>query len=174
MIDKAIGLLLIAISICPNLIEISAAAGQSQTKPVDQKDLLRLRTELIQLQVVVTDKEGRAIEGLKKEDFELMEQGRIQEVSFFSEDRLATPIEKKGLSRDQVTTQPADRARPEKPVRSIVLFVDTFHLSSPNLLRVRQTLKCDNRRFWTVISLPSTSTTTPAVTMPLSLPGISR
>src|ERR1041385_9117977 len=60
------------------------AVGLGQTKPSDQDEPVRLRTELIEVQVVVTDKQGRVIEDLKKEDFELLEQGRPQEVTFFS------------------------------------------------------------------------------------------
>ena len=88
MFDRNFGLLL-AILYAVNCTAITTfARPQSQTKPADQTEAVRLRTELIQVQVVVTDKQGRIIENLKRDDFELMEQGHPQEVSFFSLERV--------------------------------------------------------------------------------------
>src|SRR5215510_5107410 len=55
----------------------------SQNRP-GQDQPIRVKTELINLRAVVTDKRGQSITDLKKEDFELMENGKPQEVSFFS------------------------------------------------------------------------------------------
>jgi VWFA-related protein len=143
MINKVLGFIL-AITCSISVTAINAALA-NQTKPVDQKEVLRLKTDLIQLQVVVTDKQGRVIGDLKKEDFELLEQGRPQEVSFFSLERLATPLDKKASdnspNKDKIVRPPMDPSRAAKQSRAVALFVDTFHLSGPNLLRVKQTLK---------------------------------
>ena len=86
------------------------ALAQSQTKPADQDEPVRLRTELVQVQVVVTDKQGRVIEGLKKDDFELLEQGRRQEVSFFSLERVGVqPAPPTVPGEEPVTTRPPGR-----------------------------------------------------------------
>jgi hypothetical protein len=69
MIDSRISLLL-AIVLAANLTASGIPVGQSQTKQTDQGEPVRLRTELVQVQVVVTDKQGRVIEDLKKDDFE--------------------------------------------------------------------------------------------------------
>jgi VWFA-related protein len=142
MIDKAIRLLL-AIMFSANATAINAAlSGQSQTKPADQNQAVRLRTELVQAQVVVTDKQGRVIEDLKKEDFELLEQGRPQEVSFFSEERVGMQPERQpAANRDQVARRPTGAAGPAMPSRSIILFFDTLHLSGPSLIRARLSVK---------------------------------
>jgi hypothetical protein len=81
MVDRHISLP-IAIVFVAYVSANTIALGQSQTKPTGQDEPVRLRTELVQVQVVVTDKQGRVIEDLKKDDFELLEQGRRQEVSF--------------------------------------------------------------------------------------------
>src|SRR6185436_7001997 len=91
MVDRHIGVLL-AILLATNIPAITPdKPAQSQTKPADQSEAVRLRTELIQVHVVVTDKQGRVVEDLNKDDFELLEQGRPQEVSFFSLERIVRP-----------------------------------------------------------------------------------
>jgi len=143
MIDKSIGLLL-AIVFSTNITAIGAMlGGQSQTKPAGQNEAVRLRTELVQVQVVVTDKQGRVIEELKKEDFELLEQGRPQDVSFFSEERVGAQPERTpgAADRDQVAGRPAGAARSAKQSRSIVFFLDTLHLSGPGLIGARLSVK---------------------------------
>ncbi|MFY9574866.1 MAG: VWA domain-containing protein [Blastocatellia bacterium] len=119
------------------------ALTQSQSKPTDQDEPVRLRTELVQVQVVVTDKQGRVIEGLKKDDFELLEQGRRQEVSFFSLERVGVqPTRPRVPGEEPVPTHPPTRvAEAATPSRSIVLFFDTLHLSGPSLIRSKLSMK---------------------------------
>ncbi len=123
-------------TLSPNTIAVS----QNQTKPGDQNDTIRLRTELIQVQVVVTDKRGRVIEDLKKDDFELLEQGRHQEVSFFSLERIG--LQPTMPPKEPVTTQSPTRvAEGAAPSRSILLFFDTPHLSGASLIRSKLSMK---------------------------------
>jgi VWFA-related protein len=58
-----------------------ALSQSSPQKPDDQT--IKISTELVQLDVVVTDKKGRIVTGLKKEDFELFENGKKQQINFF-------------------------------------------------------------------------------------------
>jgi VWFA-related protein len=44
---------------------------------------IRISAQLIQLDCVVTDKDGKVVKGLNKGDFELLENGRKQDLSFF-------------------------------------------------------------------------------------------
>ena len=116
-------------------------AAQAQTKPAEQDQPLKLKTELIEVRAVVTDRRGQPIIDLKQEDFEVLENGRPQEVSFFSVTRLA----------GKESTQPAQGkegaikvtpARPaEAPARTAVLFADTLHLSISSLLTMKQALR---------------------------------
>ena len=54
----------------------------------DQQDspAIRLSTDLVSLNVMVTGRQGRAIQGLKKEDFKVYENGVEQPLSFLSTD----------------------------------------------------------------------------------------
>jgi len=75
---KALTLILIAITGC------GAVAAQSQqqqpNKPAD--DVLRITTELVQVDAVITDKNDQVIPDLKLSNFSLYENGKRQELQF--------------------------------------------------------------------------------------------
>jgi len=49
--------------------------------PQEVLDVVRVTSNLIMVPVSVTDSQGQAIQGLKKEDFRLEEEGRVQEIT---------------------------------------------------------------------------------------------
>jgi len=120
-------------------------APQTPEKPGDQQSTVRLKTQLIQVQAVVTDKRGRPVVGLSKEDFDLRENDRSQDISFFAAERL--DAESTG-PRQPAPTQaapgaPGEVAQPAASAarRSIVVFVDSFNMSAESLLRSKQALR---------------------------------
>ncbi len=125
-------LLIFSTSIC--------ASAQDQKKKAEQDWVVELKTVLVELRAVVTDKQGHLVQGLKKEDFELREKGQLQDIGSFAEERVGP------LSISQRVTvanvSPAEPPPPElKPARSLLLFVDTINMAGYNLLRVKQGLK---------------------------------
>jgi VWFA-related protein len=52
---------------------------------------LKINVRTVLVDVVVTDKENRAVPGLHKEDFQLLEDGKPQDISFFESNFEATP-----------------------------------------------------------------------------------
>src|ERR1041385_777875 len=127
-------------------LAVSAVAslwGQTPSNPA-QDEVIRTNTNLIQVRAVVTDRAGKPVENLKQDDFEVLENGRPQTVSIFSLERIqnnsgssvrpAEPNESKNAS----TTTPRT---PPRPSRTIVLFVDTLHLSPLSLLKAKLQLK---------------------------------
>ncbi|HJQ30907.1 MAG TPA: hypothetical protein VJ866_01935, partial [Pyrinomonadaceae bacterium] len=76
------------------------AATQTQTPqaapsptPQDDDEVVRITTNLVQVDAVVTDREGRQVTDLTAEDFELLENGRPRQVTNFSYIKLAQPTE---------------------------------------------------------------------------------
>lgn len=61
------------------------AAGQEPApgQGEDEEDVITLGTELLQLYVSVTDKQGRPVNNLKREHFVLREDGKPQDIAFF-------------------------------------------------------------------------------------------
>jgi VWFA-related protein len=113
------------------------AQNPSQDQPI------RVRTDLIEIRAVVTDKKGNPIPDLKKEDFELFENNKPQELSFFSVVRIPGRNEATGISVAPPETRPKTDAgrRVETPLQTVILSVDTLHLSLQSLLRIKQELR---------------------------------
>src|SRR5258706_6947321 len=65
-----------------------AAFSQTPTTPqkpsqeIAPEDIIRITTQLVQTDVVVTDKNDKIIKDLKLEDFELYDNGKKQELKF--------------------------------------------------------------------------------------------
>ncbi|HEX2639614.1 MAG TPA: VWA domain-containing protein [Pyrinomonadaceae bacterium] len=67
------------------LTAILASAGvMAQTPPGDKDEVLRVETQLVDVPVVVTDKAGKAVLGLKKNNFVVYEDGKPQDLEEFS------------------------------------------------------------------------------------------
>jgi Ca-activated chloride channel homolog len=62
----------------------ASPATPSGPEEVDESDVIRVNTTLVTLPVSVTDRDGRYIPNLRKEDFRLWEDGVEQPVAFFS------------------------------------------------------------------------------------------
>jgi VWFA-related protein len=65
------------------LLFVVNAASQNPPKDRSDEQAIRISTQLVQLDVVVTDKNGAAVRGLTKNDFELYEGGKKQLINFF-------------------------------------------------------------------------------------------
>jgi VWFA-related protein len=108
--------------------------GQTPTEPKrqDQSDVLRVYTELVQTDVMVFDKQGRFVDGLKKEDFELRIDGQPKSVEFFERVTTGSASEEAQLAAARGSSNrttgasaqpvPLDRGRP------IFFYVDDLHL----------------------------------------------
>src|SRR5438128_226023 len=112
---------------------------QEQKKKAEKDWLIELKTVLVELQAVVTDREGRLVSGLKKEDFELREKRRLQDISSFAEQRVGPLAIAETVN--VVNVPNLSEPPPQQPARSLLLFVDTLDMSGPNVLRMKQSLK---------------------------------
>ena len=74
---RALALILAAVTGCG---AAAAQTPQDQNKPAD--DVLRITTELVQVDAVITDKNDQVIPDLKLSDFSLFENGKRQELQF--------------------------------------------------------------------------------------------
>jgi VWFA-related protein len=106
-----------------------------------QEETLRLKTELVEIDVVVTDKNNRPVADLKREDFLLLEDGKPQQISFFSLMRPNTiaPAERKTSERLSNQSSRPDDLYPE-PGRFVFIILDQPHISPDNYPRLRESL----------------------------------
>ncbi len=119
---------------------VTAAAYQAQKKTGD-KDQVRLKTDLFEVRAVVTDAKGRLVDSLRKEDFELLENNRPQTISFFSIEHVVSDATSQPPSiKDNASNMSTSRAG-AAPGRTILLFVDTLHLTFPDVIQTKQALR---------------------------------
>src|SRR5947209_115794 len=66
-----------------------------QTQKPEDVDVVRITTNLVQVDAVVTDKSGKVVTDLKPEEVEIFEDGRKQKVTHFSYNVSETPAEER-------------------------------------------------------------------------------
>lgn len=118
---------------------MSAAFGQEPRPAAD--DVIRITTELVQTGVVVLDKQGKFVEGLKPEEFVLKVDGRPVTPSFFERVISGTTRERK-LETSVVAAAPAPATSGGVTYRgrTIIFFIDDLHLSPDSLQRTRKAI----------------------------------
>ncbi|MFL6285423.1 MAG: VWA domain-containing protein [Pyrinomonadaceae bacterium] len=140
-------LLLSALLLCLASFAQSAQAQQQQQTPTTtqqtpQDDVIRVETELVHTDVMVFDKSGKFVEGLGREQFQVMVDGKPVPVAFFDNvEHGAAPLEPARASGAKGATAGAPAvARPRARGRYVAFFLDDVHLSAPSLERVRKTV----------------------------------
>jgi VWFA-related protein len=111
----------------PRLIFIVAAWNLFAQEPV-----IRLDVRHVLVPVVVTDKKGHHVSGLRSSDFRISEDGVPQEIASFSSDTTSSVDDVAALSK------PVSAIGPR---HTFVICVDTLHASSANAGRIREALE---------------------------------
>src|SRR2546423_13369838 len=118
--------------------------SQDPQKPqVEQVDVVRITTELVQTDVVVTDNEERPITDLKLQDFEVFDRGKTQDLKFAELVTIDAPRKESidpALKIRGVDTSVA-RELTARDVRRVTAFVvDDVTIPSQDMVRTRQML----------------------------------
>jgi hypothetical protein len=129
------------------VVSSSTSYGQErQPKEITQQTdkVVRIGTDLLQTDVMVFDRQGHFVDGLKREQFELRVDGKPQQISFFDIVAAGSPDEESKLAAARgKTKEPADKRvtfRPEEIGRTIFFFVDDLHLSADSVMSTRRLL----------------------------------
>lgn len=139
------------LAVCTLCLAFSAsviyAQQQAPQRPTDgQDDVIRITSELVQTDVTVFDKQGRFVEDLKPEQFELKVDGQLVPVSFFELVKAGGPEEEAQLAAarrgEAVRAKSEGTAAPDATARgrSLLFFVDDLHLDADSLGRTRRML----------------------------------
>ncbi|HKO61984.1 MAG TPA: VWA domain-containing protein [Pyrinomonadaceae bacterium] len=112
--------------------------SQDTAQPHAQDDVVRINTELVQTGVSVFDKQGRFVDGLKKEDFELRIEGRPVAIDFF--ENIVAGSHRDRVARTTGNNEPPLPSSVSFRQRTIVFFLDDRHLSLEGVGRTRNTL----------------------------------
>jgi len=130
------------------LLALSVAAfaqGSRAAKPSPPpNDVVRVETNLAQTDVIVVDKKGQVVSGLKPSEFDLRVDQKTQAITSFDEVISGSPTEEKQLKsarRPNDTEKGASSQKGEARQRPFIFFfVDDVHLSGDGFARARSLL----------------------------------
>lgn len=136
--DRTLGSLVFAVCAIILPLQISAQTPSPTPAQPSPDEVIRINTDLVQTDVMVFDKKGKFVNGLKPEQFELTLEGKSQSVTFFEQVRAGSAKELQLLTREKAApdTSPVNETRG----RTIVFFIDDLHLSLDSLGRTRKVL----------------------------------
>ena len=112
------------------------------------QSVVRISTQLVQIDAVVTDKKGKHVENLTEEDFELFVDGKKQTLTHFSHVNLpAANLVPREQPKTKTKLPPAPAAMPTRQIelgevrRTIAFVVDDLGLGFQSTNFVRETLR---------------------------------
>ncbi|HVS82281.1 MAG TPA: VWA domain-containing protein [Pyrinomonadaceae bacterium] len=115
-----------------------------QQKPEDI-DVVRITTNLVQVDAVVTDKNGKVVTDLKPEEVQIFEDGKPQKITHFSYNVSETPVverpAKPAPADKNAPPVPPVALKPEQVRRTMAIVVDDLGLSFESTYFVRRALK---------------------------------
>jgi VWFA-related protein len=135
--------------LCCSLLPLLVSPGDAAS---GQAGAPEARAEIVRLDVVVTDADGKLVRDLRREDFQILEDGKPQPITQFlvvSRPGSAAPVAAPAVAEVPSTAKPAAPAEPvgpapsESPVgpgRYVAIFVDDLHIAPANLNRTKEAL----------------------------------
>jgi VWFA-related protein len=121
---------------------LTPTPSKQKSQQRDDDDVVRITTNLVQVDAVVIDDNGKPVTDLKSGEVQIYEDGRLRKISNFS--YIAAETVERSRPAGSVPTggdAPPVRLRPEDVRRTIALVVDDLGLSAQSINFVRRALK---------------------------------
>jgi VWFA-related protein len=127
------------------LLLLAAGTGTpaQTTTPSPQKsqdDVVRVYTELVQTDVMVFDKQGRFVNGLTKDNFELRIDGKPRPIQAFEQITAGSNEESQLAAARGAPTVNLQRPVPLDRGRIVFFFVDDFHMDLQSMVAARKVI----------------------------------
>lgn len=129
----------------PNAAQDPKAPAPTSS-PQSNQEIVRISTQLVQVDAVVTDKKNRHVEDLTEDDFELLVDGKKQTLTHFSHINLPGKIgrelaQKKKSDPKALESMPTRQIDASEVRRTIAFIVDDLGLSFQSTEMTRETLR---------------------------------
>jgi VWFA-related protein len=120
--------------------------AQEQKKDQEPESVVRISTQLVQIDAVVTDKKGEHADDLNQDDFELTVDGKRQSLSYFTLVKLPEPKSPEATKKTPAgpappTTMPTKMIASEDVKRTVAFVIDDLGLSFEGTHFARRALK---------------------------------
>lgn len=120
-----------------NLAALTIATAFAQEPRDSSEPLIRVTSTLVQVDAIVTDRQGRPATGLEQADFEILQDGKPREISSF---QFVEAVRAAGPRRDTGPVPPRELSRAEVR-RTVAIVVDDLGISFASMNYVRESLK---------------------------------
>ncbi len=134
--------ILLSFLIAPDFHARSQTEAPSQ-KSEQARDTFRIRVGLAQVDLTVSDNQGKFIDGLTADQLELLVDGKPQTISFLDLISTEGPPGERTLGKewtDQVSIQGSSDTSPPETGRTLLFFLDDWRLTEESIMRARTAL----------------------------------
>ncbi|MFL6336748.1 MAG: VWA domain-containing protein [Pyrinomonadaceae bacterium] len=114
----------------------------------DDDEVVRITTNLVQVDAVISDRDGKQVTNLGPEDFEILENGSPRQITNFSYVRIAKPTtagepERPRERKANASSPPVPpvRLRPEQVRRTFALVLDDLTMSGESVYYARRAIR---------------------------------
>ncbi len=117
-----------------------SANAPAQTTQKPQDDVVRVYTELVQTDVMVFDKSGKFVNGLKPENFELRVDGKPRPIQAFEKITAGSDEESQLAAARGATTVNLKRPVPLDRGRIVFFYIDDIHMDLAGVQAAKKTI----------------------------------
>ena len=115
-------------------------------EPDDDVDVVKITTNLVQIDAVVIDRKGMQVTDLRSHEVEMLENGKPQKITEFSYIRIGRTAEAAAKPSSEETDRtpvpgPPNKLRREEVRRTIALVIDDLRMSFDSIRFTKQALK---------------------------------
>ena len=134
------------LGLCVLLLTGSGPLAQTPQAPPptppqkSQDEVVRVYTELVQTDVMVLDKQGKFVDGLTKDDFELRIDGKPRPIEAFEKITAGSSEEAQLAAARGATTVNLKRPVPLDRGRIVFFFLDDFHMDQQGVVAARKVI----------------------------------
>src|SRR5438309_7338028 len=122
-------------------LQAQAAGQNEEVSSHDTPTTFKVRVNLVLVRVVVRDAQGKVVSNLKKEDFQLYDNRKLQTISSFSletpEKRTASAVASTAVENSSSSADVAEGKAVVLPQRFVSMVFDDVHLSMADAVFVR-------------------------------------